>query len=73
MATAVGIKNDGQRVKKRRATKFITTGNENHSNGQREFTENLCNFALRKQDRTQFVRIKLWITVYAVSGFTKLD
>ena len=34
------MKNDGQRRKKTRATKFITMGNEILSNGQRDFLNN---------------------------------
>ena len=30
----IGVKNDGQRCEKRRATKFIRMGNEIHPNGQ---------------------------------------
>ena len=36
----IGVENHGQRNSRRRATKFRATGNENHSNGQRDFLNN---------------------------------
>ena len=39
MATAVGIKNHGQRLKKRRATAWKTTGNKIYNDGQRNLEQ----------------------------------
>ena len=43
-ATAVGIKNDGQRREKRRATKFKTTGNEILNDGQQNLEQRATKF-----------------------------